>query len=248
MKIVKAALSLALETVKITCYERFLFFSPHPDDIEIGAGATVSLLSSMNKKIRFVICTDGRYGSDVIKEEELIEIRRKEALLSASILGVDDVVFLPFSDGALYDKEELKRAMAEEISSFKPDIIFAPDPAVINEAHQDHLNVGVLARELSYFAPFDDIMKKYGCSKAPLKAIAFYMTAKPNTYVRTKGHIREQFEALCAHESQKESLKGVYTYLRLRSVLYGIKRLSFGAEAFRAYTAERMHCLPELGE
>ena len=45
-------------------YDRFLFIGPHPDDIEIGAGATAAKLSSTGKVIRFLICTDGRYGFD----------------------------------------------------------------------------------------------------------------------------------------------------------------------------------------
>ena len=248
MSLTKIAMRFALKRPKLLSYDRYLFFGPHPDDIEIGAGATIAKLSSMGKKIRFVICTDGRYGSDVIGTDELIGIRRAEAIASAGKLGVDDVVFLNLSDGAFYKEEELFKAMAAAISSFNPDIIFAPDPFVSNECHRDHLNVGNAARNLACFAPFSPIMGQYGCKKADVKAIAFYMTAKPNVYVKTGGSIKKQFEALKCHKSQASGLESVYLYLRLRSLDFGLRRLSLHAEGFRAYTQTEMHCLPERGE
>lgn len=248
MSLTKIAMRFALKRPKLLSYDRYLFFGPHPDDIEIGAGATIAKLSSIGKKIRFVICTDGRYGSDVIGTDELIGIRRAEAIASAGKLGVDDVVFLNLSDGAFYKEEELFKAMAAAISSFNPDIIFAPDPFVSNECHRDHLNVGNAARNLACFAPFSSIMGQYGCQKADVKAIAFYMTAKPNVYVKTGGSIKKQFEALKCHKSQASGLESVYLYLRLRSLDFGLRRLSLHAEGFRAYTQTEMHCLPERGE
>ena len=75
---------------------------PHPDDIEIGAGATVAALAAQGKSICFLICTDGRYGTinlkEEISEEDFIQIRRDEALRSAAALGVKDVRFLDFCD------------------------------------------------------------------------------------------------------------------------------------------------------
>ena len=248
MSLTKIAMRFALKRPKLLSYDRYLFFGPHPDDIEIGAGATIAKLSSIGKKIRFVICTDGRYGSDVIGPDELIGIRRAEAIASAGKLGVDDVVFLNLSDGAFYKEEELFKAMAAAISSFNPDIIFAPDPFVSNECHRDHLNVGNAARNLACFAPFSSIMGQYGYKKADVKAIAFYMTAKPNVYVKTGGSIKKQFEALKCHKSQASGLESVYLYLRLRSLDFGLRRLSLHAEGFRAYTQTEMHCLPERGE
>ena len=248
MSLTKIAMRFALKRPKLLSYDRYLFFGPHPDDIEIGAGATIAKLSSIGKKIRFVICTDGRYGSDVIGTDELIRIRRAEAIASAEKLGVDDIVFLNLSDGAFYKEEELFKAMAAAISSFNPDIIFAPDPFVSNECHRDHLNVGNAARNLACFAPFSSIMGQYGCKKSDVKAIAFYMTAKPNVYVKTGGSIKKQFEALKCHKSQASGLESVYLYLRLRSLDFGLRRLSLHAEGFRAYTQTEMHCLPERGE
>ena len=42
MSITKLALKFALPLPQLESYQRFLFIGPHPDDIEIGAGATAA--------------------------------------------------------------------------------------------------------------------------------------------------------------------------------------------------------------
>ena len=60
MSITKAVLRFAAPLPKIEQFDRFLFLGPHPDDIEIGAGATAAKLAAMGKQVTFLICTDGR--------------------------------------------------------------------------------------------------------------------------------------------------------------------------------------------
>ena len=79
MGITKLALRIAAPFPKVNSFERYLFVGPHPDDIEIGAGATVAALAAQGKNICFLICTDGRYGTvnlkEPVSEEELAAIR-----------------------------------------------------------------------------------------------------------------------------------------------------------------------------
>ena len=103
MGITKLALRFAAPFPKVNSFNRYLFVGPHPDDIEIGAGATVAALAAQGKNICFLICTDGRYGTtnmpDTVSEEALIATRKEEAIRSAAALGVNDVRFLGLSDG-----------------------------------------------------------------------------------------------------------------------------------------------------
>ena len=98
MSLLRLVLKAAAPLPKLEGFSRYLFIGPHPDDIEIGAGATVSKLVSLGKGVSFLICLDGRYGLTNAPEgttpKDLIEIRKKEALESAAMLGVDDVHFL----------------------------------------------------------------------------------------------------------------------------------------------------------
>ena len=256
MGITKLALRIAAPFPKVNSFEKYLFVGPHPDDIEIGAGATVAALAAQGKKICFLICTDGRYGAMNMKEsaseEELIAIRKDEAIRSAAALGVTDVRFLGLSDGGCYDSDDLIKQIAGVISSFQPDVIFAPDPAPASECHVDHLNVGKAVRTLAVNAANPGIMKKLGASPVPLKAVAFYMTARPNVFMKTTGFVKNQLAALFEnHLSQYpagcDDRDAIKLYLKLRARDFGLRSFHVTAEGFRILGTIHMHCLPEAG-
>ena len=98
MSITKLALKFAAPLPKLEKQQRFLFVGPHPDDIEIGAGATAAKLADMGKDVCFLICIDGRYGDGStpsgIRGDALAALRKNEAVQSAAKLGVRDVRFL----------------------------------------------------------------------------------------------------------------------------------------------------------
>lgn len=247
----------AVPVPKIESFNRYLFVGPHPDDIEVGAGATVSKLVSEGKEVCFLICTDGRFGfenaPDSITPEELIDIRKEEALKSAGMLGVNDVRFLGLSDGGFYTDEELSLGIMKTVSDFKPDIVFCPDPDVISECHTDHLNVGKAVKRIAFFAHHDRIMQENGYDGAQVQALAFYMTANFNSYVKTEGHLEKQLDALFnSHISQYPPGSGdreaINTYIKLRAAINGLKCFSSSAEGFRVLGIVHMHCLPEICE
>ena len=256
MSLTSLALSLAAPLPRIEQYERYLFLGPHPDDIEIGAGATAAKLAAVGKQVTFLICMDGRYGLEHAPAgttpEQLVELRKAEAIASACALGVEDVRFLGLCDGGLYDFEELLRGIARVIGETRPQLIFAPDPDVTSECHVDHRRVGECAKRLAFFAPFAEIMARYGAAPAPAEALAFYMTAKPNRFVETRGLLPRQLEAIFScHKSQfpqgSADTKSIALYLRLRSADFGVRALCGAAEGFRVLGRTQMHCLPEAG-
>ncbi len=257
MSLTRLALRFAAPPPKVEAFERYLFLGPHPDDIEIGAGATAAKLVAAGKQVCFLICTDGRFGLDHAPEgtapEQLAELRKAEAVASAKALGVTDVRFLPFSDGGFYDLEELVRAAAKVVGDFRPQMILAPDPDVISECHVDHRRAGEAAKRLAFFAPFPQIMARYGAAAAPVQALAFYMTAKPNRFVKTsRGLWMRQLAAILCHRTQFSSdmaadFRSIVLYLALRSVGFGLRSLRGQAEGFRVLGQTQMHCLPEAG-
>ena len=256
MSILKTIIKIAAPPPKIEEFDRFLFIGPHPDDIEIGAGATAAKLASLGKKVCFLICIDGRYGTEnspSVPPEEMLVTRKKEAIRSAALLGVDDVRFLGYRDGGFYSYDNLICSIAEIVGDFAPDVIFAPDPCVTSECHQDHLNVGTAARQVAYFAPYDNIMVNMEAKPAEVKALAYYMTAKPNRYVNTTGFFDRQLDSIfTCHLSQFpegcEAAKSISLYLKLRAYDYGIRNLCRTADGFRVLSQTMMHCLPEAGD
>lgn len=254
MSVLKTILKLAAPLPDITKYERYLFLGPHPDDIEIGAGATAAKLAAAGKTLCFLICTDGRYGTDELKDpltpEELVKIRQWEAADSAAVLGVKDVRFLDFCDGGFYATEDLITAVAQTIGEFQPDVIFAPDPDSGSECHPDHRTVGEIAKELAQSSANPGIMARYGAQASEVQALALYMTARANRFVGTDGFLEKQISSVFdCHKSQFPdgcaSVKTITLYLRLRAADFGLRSFHSTAEGFRVLGRTQMHCLPE---
>ena len=113
MSLTRFILRFAAPIPKLETFDRYLFIGPHPDDIEIGAGATAAKLAAMGKTICFLVCTDGRYGEGHVPEtgDALAALRQQEAIASAKALGVADVRFLNLSDGGFYAQENLLSGM-----------------------------------------------------------------------------------------------------------------------------------------
>lgn len=254
MSLTRIALKLAAPLPRLENFDRYLFIGPHPDDIEIGAGATVSRLTSLGKQVSFLICTDGRFGDEntSLHGEELVQARREESIRSAAMLGVTDVRFLELSDGGFYTREELLTGIARVIGQVQPEVVFAPDPCVDSECHMDHLNVGQAVRNLACFAPYSGIMAGYGAESAQVKALAYYMTARPNRFVSTRGHVEKQLSAIFScHLTQfppaSSAAASIRLYLKLRAADFGLRSLKGQAEGFRVLGPTHMHCLPEAG-
>ena len=252
MSLTRLALHCAAPVPHPERFTRYLFVGPHPDDIEIGAGATVSRLTAQGKRVTFLICTDGRYGTEntALSGDELVAARRQEALASAALLGVTDVRFLGLSDGGAYAQQELLTGIARTIADVQPEVLSAPDPCVRSECHTDHLNVGQAVRRLACAAPNLGVMATLGAQPAPVQALAYYMTARPNRFVATRGHLKRQLDAIfTCHQSQFPpdcpAAASVRLYLRLRAADFGLRSLKGCAEGFRVLGPTHMHCLPE---
>ena len=90
--------ALAAPLPRLESFQRYLFIGPHPDDIEVGAGATAAKLCAMGKEVSFLICTDGRFGLGNAPAgttpEQLAELRRRESVTAAAVLGVTEGRFL----------------------------------------------------------------------------------------------------------------------------------------------------------
>ena len=93
MSLTSLAIRFAAPLPDIEAFERYLFIGPHPDDIEIGAGATAAKLAAAGKKVCFLVCLDGRFGLENApagtSPDDLAALRTEEAKRSARMLGVD---------------------------------------------------------------------------------------------------------------------------------------------------------------
>lgn len=82
----------------------FLFFHAHPDDESILTGGSIARLVDDGHRVVIAFATGGEYGEvpdDLGPAETLADRRRREALASADVLGVDRVRWLGYLDSGM---------------------------------------------------------------------------------------------------------------------------------------------------
>ena len=246
-------LKKAVPLPKLTKFDRYLFVGPHPDDIEVACGGTVAALTKLGKRVTFLIATNGCVGSvdPNLTSEQIVEIRKAEALRSAEMLGVTDVRFLPYDDGGDYDREAMKRDVVEAILDVKPQVVFCPDYTVPSECHPDHLTVGKVVTDAVFVASWDKLTERVGLSGNVAGInLAYYYTHKPNAYVGVAKTYKLRRRAVACHASQftEADLATLNTYFTLREIRFGLLSFKGRAEGFRALSPTHQHCFPEASE
>jgi len=187
--------------------KNILCVQPHPDDMEIGAGATIALLSRSGATITCLTVTDGSAGTydPALEQEDLIITRRLEAEKTAGMLGVKNLLWLDFADGGCLPYDEIRSEITSVIRRQKPDAVLVCDPWLPYEAHSDHNRTGLATAEaclLSGMPNFCPADIQEGLQPHAVEMIAFYYTAYPNTFVDVSATWDLKMEAIDCHASQ----------------------------------------------
>jgi LmbE family N-acetylglucosaminyl deacetylase len=232
----------------------YVFVGPHPDDIEIGCGATVAKLVRLGKTVYFVVATDGGAGAknpetDV---EALIRTRRNEASQSATVLGVAWKI-LAHPDGGRYEATGLAEELALLFLEWKADFAFSPDPDLPSEVHPDHKKVGLAVKEAVFLAanPLALVRRGYTVRHAQSATLAFYYTGRPNRGWRlSRQDVLRQKDAIGKHVSQfpegHPETVALFRYLNLQKRSAGIRFFTAFADRFRVLGPVHQHCFPEV--
>lgn len=240
----------------IEACQSILCIQPHPDDNEVGAGATLAMLAKKGCKITFLTVTDGSMGTNdpSLSPETLIKIRSKEILLAGEILGISKFLSLDYPDGGPYNDRELCQKIVSVIRSVQPEFVMTVDPFLPYEAHPDHRRVGMAVAEACLFSQFPQF-KSYGDNRPcpgtwQVKGIAFYNTSCPNTFVSADKTWDLKLKAISAHQSQfsgdyLELMKQYFTY---KAGQYGLKVNCRLAEAFKILTPALIHANVDAAE
>jgi len=184
--------------------ESILTIQAHQDDTDIACGGTIAKLTSMGKKVTYLLLTDGRHGvcDPEISAAEAIKLRNDEQERAAKILGVSDVKFLDYPDQHLDSSLELRRRLIGIIRDIKPDIVFTFDPWRPYEGNRDHRHAGFMGIEAAGFA--------YDMYECPEKDADMQMVLEmylfqpflPDTWIDITDTIDVKLEAIRQHETQ----------------------------------------------
>ncbi|WP_397446674.1 bacillithiol biosynthesis deacetylase BshB1 [Polaribacter sp. R77954] len=107
-----------------------LAFGAHPDDVELGCGATIAKEISLGKKVGIVDLTRGELGT-----RGSADLRDVEAKNAGEILGVNIRENLCFADGFFTNDKEHQLAIIKMIRKYQPDIVLCNS---IDDRHIDH--------------------------------------------------------------------------------------------------------------
>ena len=122
----------------------FLAFGAHPDDVELGCGATIAKLVSQGKKVGIVDLTRGELGT-----RGSAEIRTKETNEASKILRITIRENMNFKDGFFRNDEEHQLKIIQVIRKYQPDFVFCNAP---DDRHIDHPKGSQLIVEASFLS------------------------------------------------------------------------------------------------
>lgn len=178
----------------------FLAFGPHPDDAEIGAGATLRKMKALGHSTGIVDMTTGDMGWGTP------EARLKECDAAAKILKLDVRENLDLGDCRIEDTFENRCTVAAMIRKHRPQIVLAPYynlPIGRGLGHNDHYKTGQIVANAYNLAHL---------RKAPVSgevhqasAIYFYFLppgTAPTFVVDVTDHVDDWFAALDCHQTQ----------------------------------------------
>lgn len=208
---------------------------PHPDDGEIGAGATLAKLKDRGATIKYVVVTDGSAGIRGKSREETKKIRKEEQEKAAGILGINEIIWLNYPDNGKYNIHDVKEALKKIIKDIQPDIVFTVDPFLPYETHSDHIICGLAASQAILNSGFSSTL------------LAFFFTAYPNQFVCVDSYWDKKFEAVKEHKSQisEEALSIYKQYFSLKAGVYGEKIGCEYAEHFKVLLPIMLHSFEE---
>lgn len=180
---------------------------------------------------------DGNKGSNIYSSDELVKIRRAEAIESAKIIGAKSM-WAGLSDGEVILDLNCRLKIVDVIRQADPDLIITHNPG---DYHTDHINVSRLVFEASYLANLKLLKTDYEPStKLPylyymetLGGLNFSLTE----YVDITDTINTKIEMMMKMESQLGWLKEMHDcdaeeFIRTVARFRGFQAGVFYAEGF----------------
>lgn len=222
-----------------------LAFGAHPDDVELGCGATLAKEISTGKKVGVVDLTRGELGT-----RGSAEIRDKEAAKAAEILGVSVRENLRFKDGFFVNDEKHQLEIIKMIRKYKPEIVICN---AIDDRHIDHGKGSKLVSDACFLSglrrietSFDEKVQTEWRPKSVYHYIQ-WKNIEPDFVVDVSGFMQKKIDAVMAYSSQfydpnsKEPVSPIATKNFTESIEYRAKdlgRLVF-VDYAEGFTVER---------
>jgi bacillithiol biosynthesis deacetylase BshB1 len=170
----------------------------HPDDVEIGMGATVAKMVREGWTVAIVDLTNGEptpHGTP--------ETRAAESSAAAGILGAQRRT-LSQPNRYLFDTVEARTELAECIRDLQPRLLFVP---YATDAHPDHIAAASIATAARFYAKFTKTEMTgepfYPAKVYRYMAVHLSLVVEPSFIVAVgQEDLDRKLEALSAYRSQ----------------------------------------------
>ncbi|HSL74716.1 MAG TPA: PIG-L deacetylase family protein [Ilumatobacteraceae bacterium] len=183
---------------------RVLAVQPHYDDNDIGCAGTMTLLARSGAEVCYVTVTDDFAGvldpdlPDDVARRQLFD----EAREAGAIVGVTRFVDLDWPDAAGLDHVTLRDQIIDLIREWAPDLVVTVDPALPDEAHQDHRITAAAVSEAVLLSGLPRVRRETGDLARSVDRVAYYFTVQPTETVDTTSVQHERHAALDCYRAQ----------------------------------------------
>ena len=222
-----------------------LAFGAHPDDIELGCGATIAKEVSLGKKVGIVDLTQGELGTRGSAELRIIEANN-----AAKILGVSVRENVGFADGFFINDKKHQLEIIKMIRKYQPDIVLCN---AIDDRHIDHGKGSKLVSDacfLSGLVKIETELEGKQQEKWRPKHVYHYIQWKniaPDFVIDVTGFIQKKQASVLAYSSQsydpnsKEPESPITSKTFIESINYRSRDLGrlIGVEYAEGFTSER---------
>ncbi|REG87491.1 bacillithiol biosynthesis deacetylase BshB1 [Winogradskyella sediminis] len=231
-----------------------LAIGAHPDDVELGCGATLAKEVSRGKKVGIIDLTRGELGT-----RGTAETRDEEALNAAKILGVQSRINMRFADGFFTNDKAHQLEIVKMIRYYKPEIIICN---AIDDRHIDHPKGSQLVSDACFLSGLKKIETFYNDEKQSQepwrpKVVYHYIQWKdiiPDVVVDVSGFMEKKEKSVLAYKTQffdpnsKEPETPISSKNFTDSVDYRARNLGrlIGVEHAEGYTVERFVAVESL--
>jgi bacillithiol biosynthesis deacetylase BshB1 len=231
-----------------------LAFGAHPDDVELGCGATIAKEIFLGKKIGIVDLTRGELGT-----RGSADLRDLEAANAAKVLGVSVRENLRFADGFFINDKKHQLEIIKMVRKYQPDVVLCN---AIDDRHIDHAKGSQLVSDacfLSGLIKIETELAGKSQEKWRPKQVYHYIQWKniePDFVVNVSGFMEQKIDAVLAYSSQfydptsKEPETPITTKNFKESISNRGKELGrlIGVDYAEGYTSERYVAVESLAK
>jgi len=229
-----------------------LAIGAHPDDVELGCGATLAKEVAGGKMAGIIDLTRGELGT-----RGSADIRDQEAAKAARIMGVEVRENLGFRDGFFVNDEIHQLALIQMIRKYRPETVLCNS---LRDRHIDHGKGSKLVSDACFLSGLRKIKTEYDGLEQEAwrpKLVYHYIQWEnlvPDFVVDVTGFIQIKLDAVLAYSSQfydpssKEPVSPISSKNFLESVEYRAKDLGrlIGKEYAEGFNVERFVAVDRL--